>query len=189
MNGTLGVVQPWAPNFAPRNWTFCEGQLLPIVNYTALFSLLGTTYGGDGRTTFGLPDLRGRVVVGAGQGPGLSSTILGQKRGFNDVTLNTAQMPAHNHAVSVGSSLGAQSGNANQHQPGAGSVLAAPTVQGTPGTLLYSTQAADTDVQGAGLTGSLGLGNMGGGGSHENRQPYLVLRYIICLAGTFPSRN
>ncbi|WP_319641560.1 tail fiber protein [Methanovulcanius yangii] len=99
--GTLGEVTLFAGNFAPRNWAFCQGQLLPISQNAALFSILGTTYGGDGRTTFALPDLRGRVVVGDGYGPGLSSVRLGQTGGVEQVTLTTSQLPAHLHGFSL----------------------------------------------------------------------------------------
>ena len=101
MEPFLGQLMLVPYNFAPRGWAFCEGQLLPISQYSALFSLLGTTYGGDGRTTFGLPDLRGRVPIGAGQGPGLSNYVLGAKSGVEQVTLTGSQIPSHSHAAST----------------------------------------------------------------------------------------
>ena len=188
MEGTLGTVQLFGGNFAPRNWIFCDGQILSISQNTALFSLLGTIYGGDGRTTFGLPDLRGHVVVGAGNGPGLSSVTLGQRFGVNDVAISNAQMPAHNHTVGISATgIGANSATANQHPPAAGR---SPAVADAGANLpFYSDQTPDTTVEGAAVTGSLALATAGSNGSHENRMPFLALNYIICLAGTFPSRN
>ena len=187
MEGTLGTVQLFAGNFAPRSWTFCDGQLLQIAQNTALFALLGTIYGGDGRTTFGLPDLRGRVVVGAGNGPGLSSRTLGSRAGQTDVAITAATMPAHSHSASSTLGFQAQTGNGNQTSPD-GNALATMRVQNNS-LPAYTTQAADTDLEGAEITGTLDLANAGGNSSHENRQPFLGMNYIICLAGTFPSRN
>src|SRR5215212_259973 len=99
MEGTIAEIRLFAGNFAPRNWAFCAGQILPIAQNTALFSLLGTTYGGNGQTTFALPDLRGRVAVGAGQGPGLSNISLGQVAGETTHTLISQEIPAHNHVI------------------------------------------------------------------------------------------
>lgn len=154
-------------NFAPRSWAFCDGQLLPISQNTALFSLLGTTYGGDGRTTFALPDLRGRVPLHEGTGPGLSSYLLGQKGGLENVTLTTAQIPAHTHSPQCSSD------DPNSGSPANGF----PAAVGTP---IYST----TQNASMGATGSAG-----GSQSHENRPPYLALNFCIALQGIFPSRN
>jgi microcystin-dependent protein len=99
MEGTIGEIRMFAGNFNPRTWAFCQAQLLPIAQNTALFSILGTTYGGNGQTTFGLPDFRGRVAVGTGQGPGLPNVQLGEMAGTTTVTLLSTNMPAHNHAV------------------------------------------------------------------------------------------
>src|SRR3954471_16909667 len=101
MDGTIGEIRLFAGNFAPRNWAFCNGQLMPIAQNTALFSILGTTFGGNGQTTFGLPDFRGRVSVGTGQGTGLTNHDLGEQSGTENVTLSTAQMPAHTHTIAV----------------------------------------------------------------------------------------
>ena len=186
----IGQVEIFGGNFAPRGWAFCAGQLLSISSNTALFSLLGTIYGGDGRTTFGLPDLRGRAPVGAGHGPGLTSRQLGQKAGAESVTLDTARMATHNHVVSVSvDELGAQTGNANQHEASSTAVMATPTVQGNPGLDIYSTQPPDTDIEGAEVSGNLVVADTGGGGSHTNVQPLLAMNYIIALVGVFPSRN
>ena len=150
-----GEITLFAGNFAPRNWAFCNGQLLSISSNTALFSLLGTTYGGDGRTVFALPDLRGRAAVGPRVGPGLTRRNLGQRFGVEDVTLTEAQMPAHTHGVTMNPTLGGQTGNANQNSPANGT-LAVATVQNMAGLPLYSSAADDTDVEGA--TSTLALG-------------------------------
>ncbi len=195
-NPFIGEIILFAGNFAPRGWALCRGQLLAVASNTALFSILGTTYGGDGETTFGLPDLRGRAAVGEGQGPGLSNHPLGSKTGSETVTLSAAQMPSHGHVVSatLNSSFGAQSGAADQHAPSPTGSLAVPTISGMTGLKFYhDTGTADTDVEGAVIGGSLTLANAGGdeGGTqaHENMHPVLAIHYIIALVGVFPSRN
>jgi microcystin-dependent protein len=155
-------------NFAPRGWAFCSGQILPIAQNTALFSLLGTTYGGNGQTTFALPDLRGRVPLSAGQGPGLSNYDLGQSAGTENVTLTVNQLPAHTHPL--------------------GASLSDPTTQKPQNTYLangnaYTAAAPDTSM------GPLAVQNTGGSQPHEILQPYLTLNYCIALEGIFPSRN
>ena len=176
----------FAGNFAPRGWSFCHGQLLSIASNTALFSILGTTYGGDGRTTFGLPELRGRAAMGPGNGPGLSPRRLGEKGGLETATLTSAQMASHDHPVSTSASLEAQTGFANQQQPSPGVVLATARIQNQ--TLgIYSDQTPDTDIQGADVNAT--LDDAGSSGSHGNMQPFLTLNYIIALVGVFPSRN
>jgi microcystin-dependent protein len=163
----LGEVRWFAGNFAPRGWALAQGQLLPISQNPALFSILGTTYGGDGRTTFGLPDLRGRFAMGSGSGPGLTSRRIGQKSGQERVTLSTNQIPSHNHRVH------AQSGNASTTSP-ANNLLA------KSGS--YRGGSADT------VMGTM-IENTGGSQSHENLPPFLVMNPIICLQGLFPSRS
>lgn len=165
----------FAGNFAPRSWAFTHGQLLPINTNTALFALVGTTYGGDGRTTFALPDTRGRAVIGAGLGPGLSNYRLGQRGGVERVTLSVAQMPSHNHTAT----LQGQSAPGNQEGPG-GTVLARDARDRG-----YSTAAPDVTMSSA----SIAVGNAGGSQSHENRPPFIALNWIIALQGLFPSRN
>lgn len=164
-------------NFAPRNYAFCNGQLLPISQNQALFSLIGTTYGGDGRTTYGLPNIQDQTVVNIGQGPGLSNYVLGQTAGVAEVTVSQNQMPIHSHTVSAsaadkptdyvlpvanGDWIGKQdTGTAKQFAPaGDGSTFAAPTIAMAGGSL-----------------------------AHQNEQPYLGLNYCIALYGIFPSRN
>jgi microcystin-dependent protein len=157
----------FAGNFAPRSWAFCQGQILSIAQNTALFSLLGTTYGGNGQTTFGLPDFRGRVAVGTGQGPGLQSIQLGEIAGEPSHTLTTGEMPAHLHQV-VGSSE-----DATKKNP-IGAVPAA------TGGSSYTTDAN-------GVMGT--VTPTGSSQPHNNMQPYLGMNYIICLEGIYPSRN
>ena len=165
----IGEIRMFGGNFAPRNWALCDGQLLSIASNTALFSLLGTTYGGNGQTTFGLPDLRGRVPVHQGQGPGLSDRTLGESAGTETVTLLPTQMPAHHHP-------GASAGTATLGNPGGslpGSGAAAIYVDTPPGlTMSTATQPP-----------------RGGGQPHPNLMPYLCINFIICMAGIFPSRN
>ncbi|MFL6241305.1 MAG: phage tail protein [Actinomycetes bacterium] len=166
----LGEIRLFPYNFAPRGWALCAGQILSISQNTALFSLLGTTYGGNGQTTFALPDLRGRHAVSSGQGPGLSFYNLGEESGVESVTLTQQQMPQHNHLVSV-NNQGSSTGRPNGNYPGqtSGNIYA-PSSDG-------STLAAPA------------VNNTGGSQPHENRPPYLVLNYCIALEGIYPSRN
>jgi len=164
----IGEVAMFAGNFAPRGWAFCEGQLLPISQYTALFSLIGTIYGGDGRTTFALPDLRGRTPIHAGTGPGLATYRTGQKGGQEQVTLNTTQLPSHNHLIQ--SSLAVQEFSLSNSE-GDGETFRIPVLDGRGEAL------------------DLSIGHTGGNLSINNRSPYLTISYIISLQGTFPSRS
>ena len=167
----IGEVQWFAGNFAPRGWALCDGQLLDINQNQALFSILGTNYGGDGRTNFGLPDVRGRVIIHEGQGPGLSNRLLGSKAGNETETLNANQAPSHTHA------LRASSGAATAVTP-AGNVLASPGR-----TRLYDSGTANADMDASAITST------GGSQSHNNMQPYTTLNCIIALQGIFPPRN
>ena len=169
----LGQIQPFGFNFAPRGWAKCDGQLLPISQNDALFSLLGTTYGGDGRTTFALPDLRGRAALHEGSGPGLTSRRLGERNGVEHVTLNTTQIPAHDHAVNPKCHGGPAASD------GDSPVNAFPGIAGED---IYNSAGA----QAMGATDSA---NTGGGQSHDNMQPYLVVNWCISLQGLYPSRN
>lgn len=163
-------------NFAPRGFALCNGQILSIAQNTALFSLLGTTYGGNGQTTFALPNLQGRTSIGFGQGPGLSSFSLGQVGGQENVTLLSTEMPAHNHAVQSNNGDGAQSSPVNNFFAGPG---------------------ADRDLFWYNDATSGGTANMnpaaiaiaGGSQPHNNLQPYLAVNYCIAMEGIFPSRN
>ncbi|MEM1269606.1 MAG: tail fiber protein [Bacteroidota bacterium] len=172
----IGEIRMFAGDFAPRGWAFCDGQLLATSQNDALFSLLGTIYGGDGRTTFGLPDLRGRVPVHAGSGPALTPRPLGQKSGFETVTLTTNEMPVHNHNMNVRNEPGTSpdpSGRilAGSARVGRNSRVDTPYA-GTPDTNM----ANDVSL-------------VGGSQSHTNIQPFLAVHYIIALVGIFPSRN
>jgi microcystin-dependent protein len=164
----IGQIQPFGFNFAPRGWAFCNGQLLPIAQNTALFSLLGTTYGGDGRTTFGLPDLRGRAALHYGQGPGLSDRRLGQRSGTETNTLQVANLAAHTHKAQVSSALG-------NTDVATGHYLAQ-----TPEDNYHST----TDGSMGGTSASTGNNQ-----AVNNMQPYLTINVCIALTGIFPSRS
>lgn len=169
MEPFIGQIMAFGGHFAPRGWAQCDGQLLPISQYSALFSILGTTYGGDGVTTFALPDLRGRAPVHMGHGPGLTQRNLGQKFGEEKVTLTTSQMPAHSHTVTCSTSRGT-SGNP------AGNVLGGdPDLPYEPsgGQIMSTSMIHDT----------------GGNAPHDNSQPSLALTYVIALQGIYPSRN
>ena len=154
-------------NFCPSGWADADGQLIRVVDNIDLFSLYGTIYGGDGRTTFALPDLRGRVSVHAGTGPGLSPYVQGHKGGEEQVTLAASKMPSHNHRINT--SGGAISKNA------AGSIL------GSPKQKFY-----DAPVNATTALDNTAVSDTGGGGAHENRPPYLTLRACVALTGTFP---
>jgi microcystin-dependent protein len=175
----LGEIRMVGFNFAPRGWAFCDGQLLPISQNTALFSLLGTTYGGDGRTTFGLPDLRGRVPIHAGNGPGLSSYRQGQKGGTEEVTLITNQIPSHSHTAA--GTAAAVSGAGDSKTP-TGSTWASLSRENA-----YSSTAADGTM--AANNVNVTVNNAGGGQSHTNVQPFLAIYFCIALVGLFPSRS
>ncbi len=172
MEPMIGEIRIFAGNFAPRSWAFCEGQLLSIAQNQALFSILGTTYGGDGRTTFGLPDLRGRVAIGPGNGPGLPDYRLGAKGGAPTNTLNVSQLPSHNHPTAVQVNTG-QAGESNPQNQFLGAA---------------SNTYSETATANAAL-GGVTSGNSGGNQSVNNMQPYLAVYYIIALQGIFPSRN
>lgn len=165
----LGQIALFPYNFAPQGWAFCNGQVMSIAQNSALFALLGTTYGGNGTTTFALPDLRGRVPVGFGQGPGLQSYSLGEQAGVEAVTLIQSQMPQHYHGV-----------NCNTGDPD----------QGGPGNnFLASGQVyAGAASPGQAMNPAM-LTPAGGSQPHENRPPFLALNYCIALQGIFPSRS
>ena len=176
----IGLIKIFAGNFAPRGWAFCDGQLLQISTNTALFSILGTIYGGDGRTTFGLPDLRDRAPMHAGSGPGLSPRVLGQKAGTDNVTLSVATLPGHTHQLSAH----AVAPDTDKDVPSATTSLGAlPT-----GALIPNLYGADTGALVDMAAGAL-LATTGGGAAHANRQPFLGINFIIALVGFFPSRN
>lgn len=184
MEPYIGQIMMFGGNFAIRGWATCDGQLIPISQNTALFSIIGTTYGGDGRVTFGLPDLRGRVAIHQGNGPGLSSYAWGQIGGAETVTLTTPQIPSHNH-MSV---LKASATNATIGTPTGGSSLATPgALSGRTftGTLGYDSAVPAVDLNAA----SIAVGNAGGNQFHTNMQPFLCVSHQIALVGIFPSRS
>jgi microcystin-dependent protein len=178
MEGTLAVVTTWAADFAPKGWAYCYGQLLSIAQNTALFSLLGTTYGGDGRTTFMLPDLRGRVPVSTGQLAGGNNYSLGEMAGSPTTSLTINNIPPHAHNGPVNLSL---QGNAT--------VGGEETPNGNfPGMLNNGYSAApDTTMAAPGYTGVVGVA--GSSMPYYSQSPYLALNYIICMYGIFPSRS
>lgn len=175
MDPFLAEVIIFAGNFAPRGWAYCDGQLMPISQWSAVFSLVGTTYGGDGRTTFGLPDLRGRVAIGPRNGPGLSSYRLGQKGGTEEVYLNTTQIPSHTHAAVIRTANGAP----NTGDPD-GNYM---TTHSHNAAYYDGTPLSSTSI------GGVVVGNTGGSLGHENRQPFLAINYIFAMQGVFPSRS
>ena len=175
----LGQITMFGGNFAPRGWAFCNGQLLAISSNTALFSLLGTTYGGDGRTTFGLPDLRGRVPMHSGNsaGPGLTFRTLGTRLGTERETLTISQMPSHNHVATVHCFNGPGNSNVAQNNVWSKDL----GVQ----SATYNTNAPNAQMK----SGAATVGNTGGGQAQNNMQPSLAINFIIALIGIFPSRN
>lgn len=177
----IGEIIMFGGNFAPRGWSFCDGQLLAISANTALFSILGTTYGGDGRTTFGLPDLRGRAAMHARTGPGLTPRSLGQRLGSENVTLTDNQIPAHTHTATGQARCSDANGTTDKAK---GNIWSEDL---GVSSATYSSNAAD-DVMAADSVEVI-VADAGGGGSHSNVQPCLVINYIIALQGTFPSRN
>ena len=174
MDPFLAEITLFGGNFAPRGWAFCSGQLLPINSNQALFSLLGTTYGGDGRTTFALPDLRGRVAVQQGHGPGLSDYRLGQRGGKETEVLTVANLPSHQHTMRM------QVAEEGDEVSPVGNFLA-----GDPNGATNYKAAPDSGEFLATSTSD----NTGGNTGFDIRQPYLGLNYIIALQGVFPSRN
>lgn len=182
MEGTLAEIRMFAGNFSPRGWQFCNGQLLSIANWTAVFALVGTTYGGNGQTTFGVPDFRGRIARGAqgGQGPGLSPVDLGEMAGSPSVTILTNNLPAHNHPLT-----GTVNPQANASTAGLTNDASNRRVAGT--AIFTSTVADLTNMAAAAST--LAVGFNGSNQPFSNMLPYLGMNYIFCVEGIFPSRD
>jgi microcystin-dependent protein len=170
----IAEVRIFAGNFAPRSWAFCDGQLLPIAQNTALFSLIGTTYGGDGRTTTALPNLQGRAPMHPGRGPGLTSRRLGEKVGVETVTLSEAQIPSHTHTFRVDST-----------PPQPGGPTNTTSVAGSRSINAWQTNTSANLVD----MSSASISTTGGGQAHANLQPFLTLNFIIALQGLYPSRS
>ena len=171
---TVGEIRLFAGTYAPRDWAFCEGQLLPITGNETLYSLIGTTYGGDGRATFGLPDFRGRLPMHFGSGPGLSPRPIGSKFGTETVTLTSEQIPGHNHPMQA--SLNSPSTPSPQ-----GSIICK-----DPNTMFYHPSEDPgklTDFPQSAVS------FYGGGEPHNNMMPYTCIQFIIALKGTYPERS
>ncbi|WP_420387527.1 phage tail protein [Roseivirga sp.] len=203
MEGTIGEIRGFAGNFSPRTWAFCQGQLLAISQNSALFSILGTTYGGDGRTTFALPDLRGRIPIHSGTGPGLTPRPLGARAGTETNTMSYNQLPVHHHFVtggvlpvsgtisahmnvnnSAGSDsnpddgyLGVEGGSLGLYEPNHDSSSLA------SGAIQVSTSGLAVDAS------TITLDNAGASQPINNIMPYGTLNWIICMFGIYPSRN
>ena len=167
----VAEIRMFGGNFAPRNWALCNGQILSIAQNTALFALLGTTYGGNGQTTFALPNLQGRAPMHPGNGPGLTPRTLGEQAGTPTVTLISTEIPAHTHNLTATSAAGSKSDPTNS--------LFASGGRGRPA--FYAAQATPVPMPSTGLTG--------GSQPHNNMQPYLAITFIIALQGVFPARN
>jgi microcystin-dependent protein len=168
----VGEIRMFGGNFAPAGWVFCNGQLLSVVEYDALFSLIGTTYGGDGLATFGVPDLRGRIPIHQDQGNGLSPRPIAQAGGVENVTLTVPQIPAHTHTANCSAGAGNQGGPINNLWAAASTL--------TP----YSPDASALQPMNA-----FAIQSDGGSQPHENRMPYLAVAFILSLYGIYPSPN
>ncbi len=179
-NPYLSEIQIFAFDFAPRRWALCNGQLLAINTNQALFSLLGTNYGGNGVTTFALPDLRGRVPLGWGNGPSLTPNNLGQLGGTENVTLLPTQMPLHTHSITTTAAQPCQSAGGNQNTPATSFPAAHETEN------IYSTTS---DANMGAPTVNTTISTAGGSQPHPNQPPYLTMNFCIALQGIFPSRN
>jgi len=176
----VGEIRMFAGNFAPSGWQFCAGQLLPIANYDTLFNLIGTTYGGDGQNTFGLPDLRSRVPIHQGTGPGLPTYVIGQQGGTENVTLTTQQIPVHTHAA-----LAAGMTTSPTNAPSNGVILSNEVLSNPQGGKVFGTYVSSSTVTMAPQS----IGSTGGSQPHDNLQPYLAVNFIISMFGVFPSQT
>ncbi|MEP6674784.1 MAG: tail fiber protein [Ferruginibacter sp.] len=179
MEGTIAEIRMFGGSFGPRGWALCQGQTLNISTNTALFSLIGTTFGGNGINTFQLPDFQGRMPVGAGSGAGLKPFSLGQVGGNNSITISLANMPSHNHGVTGTVSLPSLSDSGNNESPDG-------TFPASNGTQQY---ASTHDSNMGALAVNLATALAGSNQPVDNTPPYLCVNYIICLEGIFPSRN
>jgi len=174
----IAEIRIFAGTFAPLGWAFCDGQLLPVANNTALFSLIGTTYGGDGRSTMALPNLQGRAPMHPGRGPGLTARRLGERIGTETVTLTDPQIPSHSHIARA-------TYEAADPDLGPGNTASLAKSAGFPAKQIYQTNTGSNLVDMASET----IGTTGGGQSHTNMQPFLVMNFIIALVGLYPSRG
>lgn len=180
MEDYIGMLGIFGGNFAPRYFAFCDGRILPIASYTPLYSLIGSTYGGNGVTTFALPDLRGRVPVGFGGGPGLSFYNIGEIGGSATAYVSPNQLPSHNHSFAVSAAA------ATQSTATANASIAAPNIPAGRGTSPSNGFTASTPNM---YLMPQAVSNAGSSVPHNNLQPYLGVNYIICLSGYYPARN
>lgn len=183
MDEYLAIIKMFAGNFAPRGFMFCQGQVLNISTNTALFSLLGTTYGGNGQTTFALPDLQGRVAIGAGVGAGLPPYQLGQMGGSPSTVLTQAQMPAHTHGAVAAITMPAVADDGDTNIPGPTVIMASAPSSSN----IYSSSPPDTNLKP--FPANVNVQVAGGSQPVATMPPYLTVNYIICVNGLFPSRN
>jgi microcystin-dependent protein len=182
MDFILGQVVPFAGNFAPKGWMLCNGQLLPISQYTALFSLLGVNYGGNGTTNFALPDLRGAVAISPGQGPGRSMYSIGEIGGSESVTITSNEMPTHTHSIAGTLTINVSPNRGNSTDPTT-ALLAEPPEP------VYAADVDSATVMNPGsVTVSLQVGAAGGTQPFPTMMPYLAVNYCICIEGIFPQR-
>jgi microcystin-dependent protein len=199
MDEFIATIKMFGFNFAPRGWALCDGRILSIAQNTALFSLLGTTYGGNGQTTFALPDLRGRIALGQGQGPGLQNRTIGEVAGSETNTLTVPQMPAHNHTATATSNSTSTSTSTMSAESNAGSLQNPSGKMFASGVQIYANEdpaanrtmspqcvATTTNTT---TTTQVTVGNNGSSQPVNNLQPFLCVNYSICLEGIFPSRN
>lgn len=183
MEGTISEIRMFAGNFAPRAWMFCNGSLMSIAQNTALFALLGTTFGGDGQTTFGLPDLRSRLPIHTGQGAGLSPYQLGQMGGTESNTLTATNVGGHNHGVTGNASIATASGDGQ-------TPVAVNNYPANNGETIYAATTDNSAMAPASLGGvTVAPQTPNGNAPISNIQPYLAMNFIICVEGIFPSRN
>jgi len=210
MEPIMGQIIMFAGSYAPRGWAFCHGQLLSIAQNQALFSILNNTYGGDGRTSFALPDLRGRVPISAGNGTDLSTYQLGQSGGAESVALKISQMPQHNHSatftskksepITANATIKAKNGKGDEESAGGNYLATGATGSGrdslsvnngysTTSDTTMNSQAVEIEITGGGNNGDVTVGDTGDSKPAPVMQPYLAMHYIIALEGVYPSRN
>nr|WP_321357885.1 tail fiber protein [uncultured Draconibacterium sp.] len=183
MEGYIGEIRFFAGNFAPRGWMFCEGQVLSIASNTSLFAIIGNMYGGDGRSTMAVPDLRQRAAIGTGRGPGLSNYSLSQQGGVSSITLTEQQMPQHNHQMRAAEAFGDEASPAGAYPAASNGVMTIGRDNYPYQNSGYSNEDPNTQMN------SQSVGVSGQSNAHNNMQPYLVCNYIICVEGLFPSRS
>lgn len=180
VDAVVGEIRPFAGNYAPEGWLICNGEPVPVAKYQVLYSLIGTTYGGDGRTTFNLPDLRGRVPVGQGQGTGLTNRVVGQRSGRSTITPTLANFPAHSHVFSVSGKEG------ERNAPSSNAALAVPQTQPLGVIYAYAPPGLGTAQQ---MDEKVITTADGGSTQQANLMPYLCINFIIATFGLYPERQ